>query len=80
MSKPAGSDGGVSALKRALKTLWELENELRFSAWDALPFDKDKALGFVQQLVQISPGFRQMVSNPKRLRVWRPAGRDKKAP
>lgn len=44
MSNPAGNVRGVVALKRALKTSWRLENELRFSAWDALPFDKDKSL------------------------------------
>ena len=40
MSNPAGNVRGVVALKRALKTSWRLENELRFSAWDALPFEK----------------------------------------
>lgn len=33
----------VDSLKNSIKTLWQMENELRYSAWSALTLDKEKA-------------------------------------
>lgn len=34
---------GVQALKNAIQSLWQMENELRYSAWSAFALDKEKA-------------------------------------
>lgn len=41
MTEP--KDPGVQTLKGYIKALWEMENELRYSAWSALALDKEKA-------------------------------------
>lgn len=33
----------IDSLKGSIKTLWQMENELRYSAWSALTLDKEKA-------------------------------------
>ena len=33
----------IASLKETITTLWEMEIELRYSAWSALTLDKDKA-------------------------------------
>lgn len=36
-------------IKSAISTIWQLENELRYSAWSALTLDKDKARDHLAQ-------------------------------
>ncbi len=33
----------IDALKQTIMSIWQMENELRYSAWSALTLDKDKA-------------------------------------
>ncbi len=33
----------VNKIKNAISTIWQLENELRYSAWSALTLDQEKA-------------------------------------
>ncbi len=42
MTEPP-EDTGVQSLKHWVKSLWDMENELRFSAWSALTLDKEQA-------------------------------------
>lgn len=37
------SNNQTDKIKSAIATIWQLENELRYSAWSALTLDKDKA-------------------------------------
>lgn len=39
----ANAPKNLDSLKNSIKTLWQMENELRYSAWSAMTFDKDKA-------------------------------------
>lgn len=39
----ANTPKNLDSLKNSIKTLWQMENELRYSAWSALTLDKDKA-------------------------------------
>lgn len=39
----------VEKLKSAIATIWQLENELRYSAWSALTLDKDQAQRHLSQ-------------------------------
>ena len=42
MAQPVRSDK-VATLKHAVKIVWQMENELRYSAWNALTLDQEKA-------------------------------------
>lgn len=39
----------IDKIKSAIKTIWQLENELRYSAWSALTLDKDTAQEHLSQ-------------------------------
>ena len=39
----ADASKNIENLKYSIKTLWQMENELRYSAWSALTLDKEKA-------------------------------------
>jgi hypothetical protein len=39
----ANTPKDLNSLKNSIKTLWQMENELRYSAWSALTLDKQKA-------------------------------------
>lgn len=39
----ADTSKNIENLKFSIQTLWQMENELRYSAWSALTLDKEKA-------------------------------------
>ncbi|MDO9382557.1 MAG: hypothetical protein Q7T86_06800 [Hyphomicrobiaceae bacterium] len=43
MLRMVSAPKNIDALKHSIKTLWQMENELRYSAWSALTLDKEKA-------------------------------------
>lgn len=40
--KMVSTPKNIDNLKQSIKTLWQMENELRYSAWSALTLDKEK--------------------------------------
>lgn len=41
--------GDIDRLKSVIAALWQMENELRYSSWDALSAEKQQAVDYVRQ-------------------------------